>query len=99
MQKRLLGKLSVSGIGLGCMSMSGVYGAADDHESALTLQRAYDLGITLFDTANVYGSGHNEGLLGKVLQDFRHNIVLATKVGFVPQNSGQHDRGINGEPQ
>lgn len=99
MQKRQLGKLSVSAMGLGCMSMSGTYGAADDQESALTLQRAYDLGITLFDTANVYGNGHNEGLLGQILRDFRHNIVLATKVGFVPQNTGEHDRGINGEPQ
>jgi len=82
MKTRFLGPLEVSALGLGCMGMSQSYGAGDDTASAATLLHALDLGITLFDTANVYGSGHNEELLGRVLQPQRQRIVLATKVGL-----------------
>lgn len=82
MQTRHLGALEVSALGLGCMGMSQSYGAHDDETSAATLRRAVELGVTLFDTANVYGSGHNEELLGRVLQPHRARIALATKVGL-----------------
>jgi aryl-alcohol dehydrogenase-like predicted oxidoreductase len=72
----------ISRLGLGCMSMSGVYGEADDDESIATIHRAIDLGITLIDTADVYGEGHNEGLVGRALKDRRDEVVLATKFGY-----------------
>ena len=72
----------VGSIGLGCMGMSFAYGPRDDEESARTLLRALDLGVTLFDTADMYGSGHNEELIGKVLGARRSDYTLATKFGF-----------------
>lgn len=98
MQTRTLGpqKLKVSAIGLGCMGMSEFYGETDDTESINTLKKAYDLGITFFDTADMYGSGHNEKLLGKAIDGFRDKVVIATKCGIVrdPDNAGY--RGVNG---
>jgi len=88
----------VSEIGLGCASMSaGLYGRPDDAESRRTLRRALELGITLFDTAEVYGFGHNERLLGTVLGEVRSQVVIATKCGVrlssagVPEACGRPD--------
>ncbi|MCX5380493.1 aldo/keto reductase [Streptomyces sp. NBC_00091] len=79
---RLLGSLEVSAQGLGCMGMSHAYGAADDTQSIATLHRALDLGVTLLDTADFYGAGHNEELIGRAVAGRRDEVVLATKFGF-----------------
>jgi aryl-alcohol dehydrogenase-like predicted oxidoreductase len=81
MQQRTIGTNgpSVSALGLGCMGMSFAYGERDDEQSAQTLLRALDLGITHFDTADMYGFGHNEELIGRVLGARRDEFVLATK--------------------
>ncbi|MFI1148512.1 aldo/keto reductase [Streptomyces sp. NBC_01343] len=79
---RHLGELAVSAQGLGCMGMSHGYGATDDAESVATLHRALDLGVTLLDTADFYGSGHNEELIGRAVAGRRDRVVLATKFGF-----------------
>ncbi|ARZ71822.1 aldo/keto reductase [Streptomyces albireticuli] len=79
---RRLGDLTVSAQGLGCMGMSHVYGAADDAQSIATVHRALDLGVTLLDTADFYGAGHNEELIGKAVAGRRDQVVLATKFGF-----------------
>ena len=91
-----LGDLEVSAIGLGCMGMSQAYGEADPAESARTLHRALDIGVTFLDTANAYGRGHNEELIGRVLKERRNEIVLATKFGIFIDAEGQ--RTINGQP-
>ncbi|MER6423313.1 aldo/keto reductase [Streptomyces sp. NPDC001137] len=79
---RYLGELEVSAQGLGCMGMSHAYGATDDAQSIATLHRALDLGVTLLDTADFYGSGHNEELIGRAIAGRRDEVVLATKFGF-----------------
>ncbi|MEO3763782.1 aldo/keto reductase [Streptomyces sp. B8F3] len=79
---RHLGALAVSAQGLGCMGMSHGYGATDDAQSIATLGRALDLGVTLLDTADFYGSGHNEELIGRAVAGRRDEVVLATKFGF-----------------
>ncbi|BDU02951.1 aldo/keto reductase [Nocardia sputorum] len=79
---RQLGELAVSAQGLGCMGMSHGYGAADDEQSIATLHHALDLGITLLDTADFYGAGHNEELIGRAVAGRRDDVVLATKFGF-----------------
>src|SRR5215475_11184681 len=86
MEQRQLGTGGpvVSAIGLGCMSMSQSYGARDDEESIRAIHRALDLGITFFDTAAIYGQGHNETLVGRGLGTRRSDIVLATKCGILP---------------
>lgn len=96
MQKRFLGQLEVSAIGLGCMGMSQAYGKADPAESERTLHRALDIGMTFLDTANAYGLGHNEKLIGRVLGERRDEIVLATKFGMSIDANGK--RGIDGHP-
>ncbi|WP_405743710.1 aldo/keto reductase [Streptomyces sp. NBC_01525] len=83
MPTRRLGALEVSAQGLGCMGMSHGYGDADDERSLATLHRALDLGVTLLDTSDYYGAGHNEELLGRLLAERRDEVVLATKFGFV----------------
>lgn len=90
METRQLGSNGprVSAIGLGCMSMSQSYGARDDEESIRALHRAIDLGVTFFDTAAIYGEGHNETLVGRGLGPRRRGIVLATKCGIVPAKPG-----------
>ncbi|MFF1698049.1 aldo/keto reductase [Streptomyces sp. NPDC058257] len=79
---RRLGELTVSAQGLGCMGMSHAYGAADDAQSIATIHRALDLGVTLLDTSDFYGAGHNEELIGRALAGRREQAVVATKFGF-----------------
>ncbi|GGX18511.1 aldo/keto reductase [Streptomyces noursei] len=79
---RHLGGLAVSAQGLGCMGMSHGYGASDDDQSIATIRHALDLGVTLLDTADFYGSGHNEELIGRAVAGRRDEVVLATKFGF-----------------
>ncbi|MEV0117991.1 aldo/keto reductase [Streptomyces sp. NPDC050844] len=79
---RRLGALTVSAQGLGCMGMSHAYGASDDTQSIATIHRALDLGVTLLDTSDFYGNGHNEELIGRALAGRRDDAVLATKFGF-----------------
>src|SRR5438105_8346117 len=90
MEQRQLGRngLTVSSIGLGCMSMSQSYGTRDDEESIRAVHRALDLGVTFFDTAATYGEGHNETLVGRALAARRKDVVLATKCGIVPAVPG-----------
>jgi aryl-alcohol dehydrogenase-like predicted oxidoreductase len=99
MEHRKLGTqgLVVSALGLGCMGMSQAYGPADEDESVATLQRALELGITLFDTANAYGVGHNEQLVGRVLAEHRDQVVLATKFGIAGRRDGR--MVIDGRPE
>lgn len=82
MEHRKLGKIEVSAIGLGCMGLSQAYGVQDEAASIRTLHRAIDLGVTSFDTAEVYGPYRNEILLGKALKPYRERVVIATKFGF-----------------
>jgi aryl-alcohol dehydrogenase-like predicted oxidoreductase len=97
MKTRRLGKNGpeVSALGLGCMSMSQAYGTRNDEESLKTLRRTFDLGITFWDTADVYGEGHNETLLGQALRGRRHEVFLATKCGIL---FGGGLRGLDGSP-
>src|SRR5688500_19979883 len=74
--------LTVSAIGLGCMTMAGSYGARDDAEAVATLDRAIELGVTLFDTADVYGDNENERFVGAALRSRRDDLVIATKFGL-----------------
>ena len=97
MQTRQLGELTVSAIGLGCMSMSQAYGTPDRAESERALHRALDIGYTFLDTACIYGMGHNETLIGEVLKNRRQEYVLASKCGiYVDENGG---RGVDCSPQ
>ncbi|HEY2060662.1 aldo/keto reductase [Amycolatopsis sp. NBC_01480] len=92
--KRKLGELEVSAQGLGCMGMSQAYGVRDnDEESIATIHRALELGVTLLDTANVYGAGVNEELVGRAIADRRDQVVLATKFGIVWTEEGMSARG------
>jgi len=91
---RTLGPLTVSPVGLGGMSLTGAYGTADRDESVATVQRALELGVTFFDTADVYADGENERLLGPLLAPHRDAVVLATKVGL-----GVQGREVDGRPE
>src|SRR2546430_10433098 len=93
------GGLAVSAIGLGCMGMSQSYGPGDDEQSARTLHRAIDLGVTLIDTADVYGKGANEILVGRAIRDRRSQVVLASKFGLVPPPGGGPASEADGRPE
>jgi aryl-alcohol dehydrogenase-like predicted oxidoreductase len=100
MRKRLLGSQgpAVCPLGLGCMGMSHSYGPADEGESVATIHRALDLGGTFLDTADVYGGGHNESLVGRAIRDRRDRVILATKCGFTWSAPGKIT-GVNGRPE
>jgi aryl-alcohol dehydrogenase-like predicted oxidoreductase len=95
---RTLGGLDVSELGLGCMGMSEFYGSHDDGESIRTIHRALELGITLLDTADMYGAGDNEALVGKAIADRRDRAVVATKFGNM-RGPNREFLGVNGTPE
>jgi len=99
MQKRKLGKsnLEVSAIGLGCMGLSFGYGPATDRQQAIALiRRAFELGVTFFDTAEAYGPFLNEEVVGEAVEPFRKNVVIATKFGF---QDGDSHKGLDSRPE
>jgi aryl-alcohol dehydrogenase-like predicted oxidoreductase len=100
MQERTLGRqgLRTSAIGLGCMGMSDMYGPADEAESIATVHRALELGVTLLDTADVYGFGHNERLLAKAIAGRRDEAVIATKCGIVRKADDHAFFAVDGSP-
>ena len=99
MQHRTLGEsLRVSALSLGCMGMSEFYGATDEQESIATIHRALDSGVTMLDTADVYGPHTNEELVGRAIQGRRAGIVVATKFGIVRTGDPAY-RGVNGRPE
>ncbi len=96
MKYRVLGKsgIKVSALGIGCMGMSpGMYGEVNVEQSKKTLLRAFECGINFFDTADVYGVGHNEELIGKILKPLRDQIIIATKCGVVADTNGLSRNG------
>ena len=100
MNTRELGKsgLRVSALGLGCMGMSEFYGPGDERESIATIHRALELGVTLLDTADMYGPYKNEELVGKAIKGRRDKVILATKFGFVRDPNNPTARNVNGKP-
>lgn len=99
MKKRTLGSsgLEVSALGLGCWGMSGAYGPSNRKESIETIHESIDNGINFIDTADIYGNGHNEILVGEALKNIRYEVILATKFGFV---GGENDAlSVNRRPE
>jgi aryl-alcohol dehydrogenase-like predicted oxidoreductase len=101
MQKRKLGSLEVSALGLGCMGMTHAYGKAPDRQAMVKLLRdAVERGVTFFDTAEVYGPFNNEELVGEALAPLRDRVVIATKFGFAPDpNGGARWSGLDSRPE
>jgi aryl-alcohol dehydrogenase-like predicted oxidoreductase len=101
MKTRKLGNsgLSVSALGLGCMSMSGIYGTHDEQEAIATIHRAIDLGVNFLDTADAYGGGHNEELVGKAIRDRREQVIIATKFGLGGISQSGQAMPVNGRPE
>src|SRR2546427_13306736 len=99
MEKRKIGRspLEVSAVGLGLMSMSGIYGNANDEESISLIHHALDKGINLLDSADMYGWGHNEQLLGRALKGWRDKAIVATKFGQTKDARGK--QGVEGRPE
>lgn len=99
MNFRTLGKQgpTVSAMGLGCMGMSEFYGSTNEEQSIRTIHQALDWGINFLDTADMYGTGHNEELVGRAIKDRRDKVVLATKFGNVRGPDGSF-KGVNGKP-
>ena len=97
MQRRRLGKLEVGAIGLGCMSMTPIYGTPSEPEAIATIDRAIELGIDLIDTSDAYGNGANEELVGRALKGKRDKVVLATKFGNIRLPDGKP--GADGRPE
>jgi aryl-alcohol dehydrogenase-like predicted oxidoreductase len=100
MEFRVLGRNGpeVSAIGLGCMAMSEFYGPHDDEQSVNTIRRALDLGVNFLDTADVYGRGHNEELVGRAIRGRRNRVILASKFGIV-RSADPEARGVSGHPK
>jgi aryl-alcohol dehydrogenase-like predicted oxidoreductase len=100
METRKLGSqgLEVSALGLGCMGMSEFYSGRDESEAIATIHHAIDLGVTLLDTADMYGRGENEKLVGKAIADRRNSVILATKFGILRGDDASF-RGVNGKPE
>jgi aryl-alcohol dehydrogenase-like predicted oxidoreductase len=101
MYTRKLGNhgLVVSALGLGCMGMSGVYGVADEQEAIATIHKSIDLGCTFLDTADAYGAGHNETLIGQAIRDRRDQVIIATKFGLSNVSVDAYTIPVNGRPE
>src|SRR5580693_6997574 len=97
-EKRLLGAsgIAVAPLGLGCMSFSGTYGAGNDNEAIALILDALDRGVTMLDTSDAYGNGHNEELVGKAIADRRRAVVVATKFGNMRSGA---PRPVDGRPE
>lgn len=99
MEQRKMGDGPLVGsIGFGCMGMSEFYGATDDEQSLATLEHAFRAGVTLFDTADIYGFGHNESLVGRFIRGKRDRLVIATKAGIVRSKEDPALRGVDNSP-